>query len=93
MQQFFSSINFCLRNIGYLVILCLPVMTLEVALANLIASLDFQASSDAAALEAISEISGPVFILVLASLINRWFSNSVSSPFFRVEKVFPSLMG
>ena len=69
MQQFFSSINFCLRNIGYLFILCLPVMTLEVALANLIAALDFQASSDAAALEAISEISGQVFILVLASLI------------------------
>ena len=69
MQQFFSSINFCLRNIGYLVILCLPVMTFEVALANLIASLDIQASSDTAALEAIGEISGQVFILVLASLV------------------------
>jgi len=69
MQQFFSSINFCLRNIGYLVILCLPVMTLEVALANLIASLDIQASSDTAVLEAIGEISGQVFILVLASLV------------------------
>jgi len=69
MQQFFSSINFCLRNIGYLVILCLPVMTFEVALANLIASLDIQASSDTAALEAIGEISGQVFILVLVSLV------------------------
>jgi len=69
MQQFFSSINFCLRNIGYLVILCLPVMTFEVALANLIASLDIQASSDTAALEAIGEISGQIFILVLASLV------------------------
>ena len=69
MQQFFSSINFCLRNAGYLVILCLPVMTLEIALANLIASLDIQASSDTAALEAIGEISTQVFLLVLASLI------------------------
>ena len=69
MQQFFSSINFCLRNVGYLVVLCLPVMTLEIALANLIASLDIQASSDTAALEAIGEISTQVFLLVLASLI------------------------
>jgi len=44
-------------------------MTFEVALANLIASLDIQASSDTAALEAIGEISGQVFILVLASLV------------------------
>jgi hypothetical protein len=69
MQQFFSSINFCLRNAGYLVILCLPVMTLEIALVNLIASLDIQSSSDTAALEAIGEISTQVFLLVLASLI------------------------
>ena len=69
MQQFLSSINFCLSNIGYLFILCLPVMTLEVALASLLASVDFQAGSDAAALEAISNISGQFFILVLASLI------------------------
>ena len=69
MQQFFLSINFCLRNAGYLVTLCLPVMTLEIALANLIASLDIQASSDTAALEAIGEISTQVFLLVLASLI------------------------
>ena len=69
MQQFFSSINFCLRNAGYIVILCLPVMTLEIALANLISSLDIQASSDTAALEAIGEISTQVFLLVLASLI------------------------
>ncbi len=69
MQQFFSSISFCLRNIGYLFILCLPVMTLEIALANLLVSLDIQTSSDSAALEAISEISTQVFILVLASLI------------------------
>ena len=69
MQQFLSSINFCLSNIGYLFILCLPVMTLEVALASLLASVDFQAGSDAAALEAIGNISGQFFILVLASLI------------------------
>ena len=69
MQQFLSSINFCLINIGYLFILCLPVMTLEVALASLLASVDFQAGSDAAALEAIGNISGQFFILVLASLI------------------------
>ena len=69
MQQFLSSINFCLSNIGYLFILCLPVMTLEVALASLLASIDFQAGSDAAALEAIGNISGQFFILVLASLI------------------------
>ena len=69
MQQFLSSINFCLSNIGYLFILCLPVMTLEVALASLLASVDFQAGSDAAALEAIGNISGQFFVLVLASLI------------------------
>jgi len=69
MQQFLSSINFCLSNIGYLFILCLPVMTLEVALASLLASVDFQASSDTAALEMISNISGQFFILVFASLI------------------------
>ena len=69
MQQFLSSINFCLSNIGYLFILCLPVMTLEVALASLLASVDFQAGSDAVALEAIGNISGQFFILVLASLI------------------------
>ena len=69
MQQFLSSINFCLSNIGYLFILCLPVMTLEVALASLLASVDFQAGSDAAALEAIGNISGQFFILMLASLI------------------------
>ncbi len=61
MQQFFSSINFCLRNIGYLFILCFPVMTLEIALTNLIASLDIQSSSDTAVLEAIGEISAQVF--------------------------------
>ena len=69
MQQFFSSISFCLSNIGYLFILCLPVMTLEVALTSLIASLDIQSGSDTAALEAIGEISAQVFFLVLASLI------------------------
>ncbi len=69
MQQFLSSINFCLINIGYLFILCLPVMTLELALASLLASVDFQAGSDAVALEAIGNISGQFFILVLASLI------------------------
>jgi len=69
MKQFLSSISFCLTNIGYLFILCLPVMTLEVALASLIMSLDIQSSSETAILEAIGEISGQVFLLVLASLI------------------------
>ena len=61
MQQFLSSISFCLKNIGYLFILCLPVMTLEIALVSLIASLDIESSSDTAALEAIGEISAQVF--------------------------------
>lgn len=69
MQQFFSSINFCMHNAGYLAILCLPVMTLEIALANLITSLDMEESSNTAVLESISEISTQVFLLVLASLI------------------------
>ena len=69
MQQFFSSINFCLRNAGYLAVLCLPAMTLEIALANLIASLEIQSGSEIAALEAIGEISTQVFVLVVASLI------------------------
>ena len=69
MQQFFSSISFCLSNIGYLFILCLPVMTLEIALASLIASLDIQSGSDTAAIEAIGQISAQVFFLVFVSLI------------------------
>ena len=69
MQQFFSSISFCLSNIGYLFILCLPVMTLEIALASLIASLYIQSGSDTAALEAIGQISAQVFFLVFVSLI------------------------
>ena len=69
MQQFLSSISFCLKNIGYLFILCLPVMTLEIALVSLIASLNIESSSDTAALEAIGEISTQVLLLVLASLI------------------------
>ena len=69
MQQFFSSISFCLSNIGYLFILCLPVMTLEIALTSLIASLDIQSGSDTAVLEAIGEISAQVLFLALASLI------------------------
>ncbi len=69
MQQFFSSINFCFRNSGYLFILCLPIMTIEIALSNLIASLDIQSSSDKAVLESIGEISSQVFLLVFASLI------------------------
>ena len=69
MQQFFSSISFCLNNIGYLFILCLPVMTLEITLASIIASLDLQSGSDTAALEALGEISAQVLFLVLGSLI------------------------
>ena len=69
MQQFLSSINFCLSNFGYLFILCIPIITLEVALASLIGSIDIQASSDSAALEALSEISFQFSILLIASLI------------------------
>ena len=69
MQQIFSSISFCFRNLSYLFILCLPIMTLEVSLASLIASLDIQSSSDAAALETMSKISGQVALLVFTSLI------------------------
>ena len=69
MQQFLSSISFCLSNIGYLFILCVPVITLEVALASLIGSIDIQTSSDSAALEAISEISFQFSILLIASII------------------------
>ena len=69
MQQFFSSINFCLSNIGYLFILCVPVITLEVALASLIGSIDIQTSSDSAAIEAIGEISFQFSILLIASII------------------------
>ena len=69
MQQFLSSINFCLNNIGYLFILCIPVITIEVALASLIGSIDIQTSSDSAALEALREISFEFFILLIASLI------------------------
>ena len=69
MQQFLSSINFCLSNIGYLFILCIPVITLEVALGSLIASIDIQTSSDSAALEAIGEISYQFFMLLIISLV------------------------
>ena len=44
-------------------------MTLEIALASLIASLDIQSGSDTAALEAIGQISAQVFFLVFVSLI------------------------
>ena len=69
MQQFLSSINFCLSNIGYLFILCIPVITLEVALGNLIASIDIQTGSDSATLEAIGEIFYQFFMLVIISLV------------------------
>lgn len=69
MQQFFTSIHFCIRNVGYLLILCLPIMTIEIALASLISSLDIQTASGPAALEAINEIIGPVSILVIVSLV------------------------
>ena len=70
MQQFFSSISFCFRHIGYLFILCLPVMTVEVALAHLVMSMGVGSNmSDSAALELISSISGQLFVLVVLSLI------------------------
>tara|TARA_Y100000768_G_scaffold62721_1_gene42899 strand:- start:83 stop:769 length:687 start_codon:yes stop_codon:yes gene_type:complete len=69
MQQFISSINFCLTNVGYLFILCLPIITLEVALASLIGSIDIETSSNSAAMEAIGEISFQFSILLIASII------------------------
>jgi hypothetical protein len=69
MQQFFSSISFCARHASFLFILCLPVATLETALANLISSLIIQASSESDVLEAFGAISGQVFILVFVSLL------------------------
>ena len=70
MQQFYSSISFCVRHISYLFILCLPVMTVEVALAHLVMSMGVGSNmSDSAALELISLISGQLFVLVALSLI------------------------
>ena len=70
MQQFFSSVSFCVRHIGYLFILCLPVMTIELALTYLVTSIGIDANmSDSAALEVLSSISSQLFILVVLSLI------------------------
>ena len=70
MQQFFSSVSFCVRHIGYLFILCLPVMTIEFALTYLVTSIGIDANmSDSAALEVLSSISSQFFILVVLSLI------------------------
>ena len=70
MQQFYSSISFCVRHAGYLFVLCLPVITLEVALANLVMSLNIDTNmSDSAALEAISSVSSQVVVLVILSLV------------------------
>jgi len=70
MQQFFSSVSFCVRHIGYLFILCLPVMTIEFALTYLVTSIGIDANmSDSAALEVLSSISSELFILVVLSLI------------------------
>ena len=71
MQQFFSSVSFCVRHIGYLFILCLPVMTIEFALTYLVTSIGIDANmSDSAALEVLSSISSQLFILVVLSLIS-----------------------
>jgi len=70
MQQFFSSVSFCVRHIGYLFILCLPVMTIEFSLTYLVTSIGIDANmSDSAALEVLSSISSQLFILVVLSLI------------------------
>ena len=70
MQQFFSSVSFCVRHIGYLFILCLPVMTIEFALTYLVTSIGIEANmSDNAALEVLSSISSQLFILVVLSLV------------------------
>jgi hypothetical protein len=70
MQQFYSSISFCVRHAGYLFILCLPVLTLDVALANLVMSLNIDANmSESAVLEVISPVASQVFILAILSLV------------------------
>ncbi|MDA9048785.1 hypothetical protein N9K57_02455 [Gammaproteobacteria bacterium] len=70
MQQFYSSISFCVRHAGYLFILCLPVMTVELALAHLVMSMGIDSSmSDSASLELITSLSGQLFVLVTLSLI------------------------
>jgi hypothetical protein len=70
MQQFYSSISFCASHAGYLFILCLPVMTVEIALAYLVMSLGLDSNmSDSASLEVLSSISGQLLILVVMSLI------------------------
>ena len=70
MQQFFSSISFCVRHVSYLFILCLPVMTIEFALTYLVTSIGIDANmSDSAALEVLSSISSQLFILIVLSLI------------------------
>ncbi len=68
MQQLYSSIIFCMQNIGHLFILCLPVMTFEIALASLMTSIDIQSGSNAAALESLEIISWQVLILIIISL-------------------------
>ena len=70
MQQFFSSVSFCVRHIGYLFILCLPVMTIEFALTYLVTSIGIDGNmSESAALEVLSSISSQLFILVVLSLV------------------------
>ena len=70
MQQFFSSVSFCVRHIGYLFILCLPVMTIEFALTYLVTSIGIDANmSDSAALEVLSSVSSQLFLLVVMSLV------------------------
>jgi hypothetical protein len=69
MQQFYSSISFCIRHFGYLSILCIPIIVIEVSLANLFISLNIGDMSDSAILEALSNIYIPLLILVVLSLI------------------------
>jgi|TARA_B110000438_G_C15713051_1_gene606210 hypothetical protein len=70
MQQFFFSISFCVRHAGYLSILCLPVMTVELALTYLITSMEIGPNmSQSAAMEVLSPILPQFFILVVLSLI------------------------
>ena len=69
MQQFYSSISFCIRHFGYLSILCIPIIVIEASLANLFISLNIGNMSDSAAVEALTNIFIPLFILVVLSLI------------------------
>ena len=91
MQQFYSSISFCIRHFGYLSILCIPIIVIEVSLANLFISLNIGDMSDSAVLEALSNIYIPLLILVVLSLILSVALSGGSMIAFRSLSLGPSI--